>query len=403
MRGLAALLRTHFDTVAQAASRGQGVRDLIRIVKGDVAHWYRSPLHLDWLLPPLDEGLGPPTEDAFDHEAQMRKGGELYEMARRSAGSLLPGGKYAFKRLPLREYTYVRYDEQGTFCDRLEERFVSYGEASSGVVRVQDRKHLRWGTRTLCESGATQADIRTLPPETSPLGVKMFPTATLYQLPRPVPRLRHAVAPTFEEILGIFESMDRVRTGTIDQATLEAQLTARPENAESLMLSAYDSHDLSSRVRALFSPARCARCVAGGTVCADDLVTYSLTNLDQHSRLVFKVRITALAGELRLGFVDEGRIVAGNINQDWQTPGFPSWHMESSGEVWCLGKKVSDGGRRLHDGDVVCALLDQDTGLLRFLVEGASDPIGTLPSVLGLLTPGIQGTARDCQVELLPF
>ena len=35
--------------------------------------------------------------------------------------------------------------------------------------------HVRWGTRNLCESGASQAAITTLPPETSPLGVRMYP------------------------------------------------------------------------------------------------------------------------------------------------------------------------------------------------------------------------------------
>ena len=56
----------------------------------------------------------------------------------------------------------------------------------------------------------------------------------------------------------IYRSNYRCKTPNHLQATIEAHLSARPDAAEALMLSAYDARDLSARTRALFSPARFA-------------------------------------------------------------------------------------------------------------------------------------------------
>jgi hypothetical protein len=127
VRGLAALLRTHFALLADAAARGQPVSGLARVVKGEPPRWHRSPLHLDWHMPDFDDGQGQGAatgggggEDGAGYADALRKGGALYELARAGepSGALVPGARYAFQRVPLRVFEYVRFDAGGAFVDR---------------------------------------------------------------------------------------------------------------------------------------------------------------------------------------------------------------------------------------------------------------------------------------------
>jgi len=127
VRGLAALLRTHFALLADAAARGQPVSGLARVVKGEPPRWHRSPLHLDWYMPDFDDGQGQGAATGgggdgagAEYAEALRKGGALYELARAGepSGALAPGARYAFQRVPLRVFQYVRFDAGGAFVDR---------------------------------------------------------------------------------------------------------------------------------------------------------------------------------------------------------------------------------------------------------------------------------------------
>jgi hypothetical protein len=92
-----------------------------------------------------------------------------------------------------------------------------------------------------------------------------------------------------------------------------------------------------------------------------DLFDFLLPNINVNGHLIFKVRIARLSGEVRIGFVDVFRIPHGvSLDADWSWPGFPTWHLDSSGGLNQFGQDLCQATTKLNENDIVVADLDQN-------------------------------------------
>jgi WD40 repeat protein len=360
--GIMALIQSNRLEIAAACARDKLYEDTSRKGMDINSISTKDPRDVDWLV-----GGAPPSTDLVN----LKKGGYLYDSAVKSTrGDLLPGSCYAFPQIPGRYFEYVRFDERGEFVDRLHEHPAESSFATEReLTRLSGLKTVRWGSRFY----AKQIMNNTIKSQALPLQWKQDSqtsqsTAYLYQVPLGIPRLHARRLPSATQIEKFFVSLDEARIGLVDMDSFEEAIFKELYQSEILGLPVQSARDASIVKELVFS-----RGLLAGTghseedmgsksrIQQSDLFDFLLPNIDVNGHVIFKVRMARLSGEVRMGFVDVFRIPHGvSLDADWSWPGFPTWHLDSSGGLYQFGQEVCQATTKLNENDIVVADLDQN-------------------------------------------
>jgi len=373
VRGLIVLIKSNRLEIASTCARRKLYEDTVR--KGIDINIIRIKDPTD-----VDELVGPPPKV---NPADLKKTGYLYQAAAKCVGgSLLSGQRFQFKDFPGRNFQYTRFDRKGEFFDQLcEISLASLSVTSFQPLRVPGLKTLRWGTLFYAKVILnTLVKAQTWPPYKNKSTQRQLPTAYLYQVPVGIPRLLNRRLPSSEQIEVFFQAIDKARIGLIEMKSFEELLTASIFQCEVLGLPVQDAKDASLMKDIIFS--RVVLTDSGENrkeivefkdkIRCSDLVDFLIPNLNaKNGHLVFKVKLTRLQGEVKIGLIDVSQIPHGLGHEvDWHWPDFPTWYFDTSGSIYQFGRKISQASTRLVENDVVIADLDQNTvGQLSFVIS----------------------------------
>jgi hypothetical protein len=363
LRGLIVLIKSNRLEIASTCARRKLYEDTVR--KGIDINIIRIKDPTD-----VDELVGPPPKV---NPADLKKTGYLYQAAAKCVGgSLLSGQWFQFKDFPGRDFQYTRFDRNGEFFDQLcEISLASLSVTSFQPLRVPGLKTLRWGTLFYAKVILnTLVKAQTWPPYKNKSTQRQLPTAYLYQVPVGIPRLLNRRLPSSEQIEVFFQAIDKARIGLIEMKSFEELLTASIFQCEVLGLPVQDAKDASLMKDLIFS--RVVLTDSGENrkeivefkdkIRCSDLVDFLIPNLNaKNGHLVFKVKLTRLQGEVKIGLIDVSQIPHGLGHEvDWHWPDFPTWYFDTSGSIYQFGRKISQASTRLVENDVVIADLDQN-------------------------------------------
>ena len=355
--GLVTLIKCNRLRIASASAWQQQYKD--ELCKGlDVnSTGIKSPADTDWLI-------GGPS--APPQANLLKKGGYLYDSALKAVGgSLLPNSWYRFKNFPGRDFKYTRFGPDGQFLDRMEEHST---DLKRDCVQVSGLKRVRWGSRFFVKAIGNLVKAQSLPHQRKQDSAqRQLSTAYLYQTPVGVPRLRERRLPCIKQIDDLFSTLDTTRTGSVKLESFVSSITRDLAQCEMFGLPVQGTTDAEIVqnlifMRGMLSPGNLEEDSSDKSeLLRPDLCDFLLPNINVRGHLSFKVRITRLVGDLKIGFVDVLRISQGiGLDTDWCSQDFPSWYLDSLGGLRVMGKEVARTDTKLSSSDIILAEVDQN-------------------------------------------
>jgi WD40 repeat protein len=323
----------------------------------------KEPEDIDWII-----GGQPPAIN----EANLKRGGSLYEAAvKATCGTLLTKARFRFQDVPGRDFEYIRYDERGSFLDRLTECFQNEQTCSEQQpTRVSGLKAVRWGIRFYAKAVLNTIKAQMVPlQEEMDTARKLLPTAFSYQVPIGIPRLYNRRLASTDQMEDLFSSLDTTRTGSVHIGIFEQVVQKELRQCELLGLPVQSVKDAGVIKELIFCRGKFDQTSfmseeemgIKNELRATDIVDFLLPSTNVLGHLVFKVRVRKLRGELKIGFVDVYRIPQEvGLGVDWCWKGHPAWFLDSKGNLYQTGEKVEETDTKIFEDDVVVADLDQN-------------------------------------------